>query len=175
MKLKGFMMSVAMIGAMMFVGTAKVDALEQNEVEVLEENKTELAEWFDEDLKTIILGVGTTMSGVVISMGLFLKSLKSLTSYFKKNAEENEISSKTIKNCEKEIKESNSVTKSAIEANNKETVEKIAADNERTRQEIEKLTKVFGIAFSNDSKLVKNGAANEIMKVLGGNNENTEA
>ena len=56
-----------------------------------------------------------------------------------------------------------------------EKIEKVLKDNAETKAQIEKLTKVFSIAFSNDSKLVKNGAANEIMKVLGENNENTEA
>ena len=37
----------------------------------------------------------------------------------------------------------------------------------KTREEVDKLLKVFAIAFANDSKLVKNGAAAEIMKVLG--------
>lgn len=171
MKLKGFMAAVLLTGLMIFGFSVKVEAIEEDKIETIAENKSELATWLDEDLKTIILDVGATMSGVILSMGLFLKSIKSLTKHFKKNTEENENTSKVIKDCEKEIKQ----TQTAIEKNNVDTLKAIQEDNAATREEIEKLMKVFGIAFSNDSKLVKNGAASEIMKVLGESNESTEA
>lgn len=175
MKFKGFMATVVLIGLMVFGASVKVNAMEQEEVVAIEENKSELATWFDEDLKNVILDVTASLSGAALAMGLFLKSIKTLTDVFKKSSKDHTDASETMKYCEKEIRENNLATKVAIEASNKETLEKIELSNQITREEIEKLIKVFAIAFSNDSKLVKNGAANEIMKVLGDINENTEA
>ena len=175
MKLKGFLATAMLTCLMLFGFGAKVSAISQEEQAVIETNKSEMATWIDEDLKVVILQVASTVSGVVISMALFLKSIKSLTDFFKKNADKNEDASLTMKECQKDIKQDNLSTKEAIEKSNAETLKMIQEDNEATRKEIEKLTSVFGIAFSNDAKLVKNGAANEIMKVLGGNNEDTKA
>lgn len=176
MKFKGFMATAMMIGLMVFgCSTSEVHAIEQEEVVVIEENKSELAEWLDEDLEDLIVNVAASLSGTVIAMVAFLKSINALKSAFKKSGEENTGASKAIKDCTNEIKDNNLATKVAIEQNNKETIETITKDNAATREEVEKLLKVFAIAFSNDSKLVKNGAANEIMKVLGDTNENTEA
>ena len=175
MKFKGFMATVVLIGLMVFGASVKVNAIEPEEVVAIEENKSELATWLDEDLENLIVNVAASLSGTVIAMVAFLKSINALKTAFKKSGEENSNSAKVMRDCEKEIRDNNLATKVAIEASNKETLEKVEASNQITREEIEKLIKVFAIAFSNDSKLVKNGAANEIMKVLGDINENTEA
>ena len=176
MKFKEFMATAIMVGLIVFgFSTIKVNAMEQEEVVVIEENKSGLAEWIDEDLEDLIVNVAASLSGTIIAMAAFLKSINALKSAFKKSGEENTNSAKIMEKCEKEIKENNLATQTAIEKNNNETLEKVLKDNAETKAQIEKLTKVFSIAFSNDSKLVKNGAANEIMKVLGENNENTEA
>ena len=176
MKFKGFMATAMMIGLMVFgCSTSEVHAIEQEEVVVIEENKSELAEWLDEDLTNIIIDVGATILGATITMVAFLRTINDFRSSFKKSSADNTDASKAIKDCTNEIKDNNLATKVAIEQNNKETIETITKDNAATREEVEKLLKVFAIAFSNDSKLVKNGAANEIMKVLGDTNENTEA
>lgn len=176
MKFKGFMGTAVLVGLMVFgCSTMKVNAIEQEQVEVIEENKSGLAEWLDEDLTELILNIGATATGAALTMLAFLRSINDLKAKFKKSSEDNTDATKTLKSCEKEILDNNLATKVAIEQNNKETLEKIIENNAITREEIEKLLKVFAIAFSNDSKLVKNGAANEIMKVLGGNDENTEA
>lgn len=175
MKLQGFISTALLAGLMVFGFTTKVNAIEQEEIVQVEESKSELAEWVDEDLEDLIVNVAASLSGTVIAMVAFLKSINALKSAFKKSGEENTGASKAIKECTNEIRDNNLATKVAIEENNKETVERITADNAATREEVEKLLKVFAIAFSNDSKLVKNGAAHEIMKVLGENNENTEA
>lgn len=175
MKLKGFMSTLVLIGLMVFGSNVKVNAIEPEEVVEIEENKSELAVWLDEDLENLIVNVAASLSGTIIAMAAFLKSINTLKSAFKKSGEENSNSAKVIRDCEKEIRENNMATQIAIESNNKETLEKIIAENEITKAQLEKLNKALQIAFTNDSKLVKNGAANEIMKVLGDNNENTEA
>ena len=176
MRFKGFMATAMMIGLMVFgCSTSEVNAMEQEEVVVIEENKSALAEWVDEDLTDLIVNVGASATGVIVAMFAFLKSINELKNSFKKSSTDNTSASKAMKECTNEIRDNNLATKVAIEQNNKETIETIIADNAATREEVEKLLKVFAIAFSNDSKLVKNGAANEIMKVLGDTNENTEA
>lgn len=176
MKFKGFMATAIMVGLMIFgFSTTKVNAIEQEEVVVVEEEKSWLANVLDEELTDLILNVGATATGAAVTMFAFLRSINDLKNKFKKSSEDHTDATKTLKSCEKEILDNNLATKVAIEQNNKETLEKIIEDNAITREEVEKLLKVFAIAFSNDSKLVKNGAANEIMKVLGGNDENTEA
>lgn len=175
MKFKGFMGVAVLVGLLIFGFSAKVNAIDETQVETLEENKSGIAEWMDKDLNGLIINVAASISGTVIAMAAFLKSINALKSAFKKSGEENSNSAKIMKDCEKEIKENNTATQIAIEQNNNETLKAIQEDNAATRAEIERLTKVFGIAFSNDSKLVKNGAASEIMKVLGDSNENIEA
>lgn len=175
MKLQGFISTALLAGLMVFGFTTKVNAIEQEEIVQVEESKSELAEWLDEDLEDLIVNVCASLSGTAIAMVACLKSINALKNAFKKSGEENTGASKAIKECTNEIRDNNLATKVAIEENNKETLEKILKDNAETKAQLEKLTKVFSIAFSNDSKLVKNGAAHEIMKVLGENNENTEA
>ena len=164
MKLKGFLATAMLIGLMIFGTSTRVNALESETATQIEENETEASKWFDKEMMGYIVEFALAFSGAVIAVGGFVGKFKNLTSAFNKDAKEKEKLAAQITNDKEMIVKSNEETKQAI-----------FEDNAKTRADVEKLIKVFGIAFSNDSKLVKNGAATEIMKVLGEQNESTEA
>lgn len=175
MKFKGFMITAVLGCSMLFCGGAKVCALESNEAEQIQENESQLSQWFDSEMWFYISQFGTAFFATVFALSSFIKSFKNVTSAFTKDTKEKEKLAAQITEDKEKILKANEHTVSMIKENNEATQKAIFEDNAKTREEIEKLIKVFGIAFSNDSKLVKNGAASEIMKVLGEENENAEA
>lgn len=164
MKLKGFIATAMLVGLMFFGATTKVNAIESETAVQIEKNETEASKWFDKEIMGYIVEFALAFGGAVFAVGGFVKKFKDLTSAFTKDSKEKEKLASQITN-DKEI----------IVKSNEETRQAIFEDNAKTRADVEKLIKVFGIAFSNDSKLVKNGAATEIMKVLGDSDESTEA
>ena len=175
MKLKGFIATVMLIGLMCFGFSKKVDALESETAEQIELNETESSKWFDKEIMGYIIEFSLAFGGAVFALSSFIKKFKDLTNAFNKDSKLKEELAKQISEDKIEMISQNSLIAESIKAHNESTQTAILEDNAKTREEVDKLVKVFAIAFSNDSKLVKNGAATEIMKVLGEANENTEA
>ena len=164
MKIKRIIGALLLSCCIFFGFATSVSALESTTTEQIQQNETEASKWFDKEMMGYIIEFALAFGGAVIAVGGFVGKFKNLTSAFNKDAKEKEKLAAQITNDKEMIVKSNEETKQAI-----------FEDNAKTRADVEKLIKVFGIAFSNDSKLVKNGAATEIMKVLGEQNENTEA
>lgn len=175
MKLKGFLATAMLIGLMIFGTSTRVNALESETVEQIEQKETEASKWFDKEIMGYIVEFALAFSGAIFAVGSFVKKFKDLTSAFKSDTEVKEALAKQISNDKQEMLLENDRIATSIKEHNEITQTAILEDNAKTREEVDKLLKVFAIAFANDSKLVKNGAAAEIMKVLGEINENTEA
>lgn len=169
-------------------GGMKVKATYQEETAQIEENKTEMSKWFDEEVQgyavQFVVGLGT----IVMGMSMFLKPFKKITGAFTKNTEKNEDAKKeivdakeTIKkdnavtlNC---IKESNSATQKAIQSNNESTQKAIMEDNKKTLEAIDKRNKELQtlinkqsqalILLSKDEHWVKNGTSEKVANLLG--------
>lgn len=175
MKLKGFIATAMLVGLMVFGATTKVNAIESETAVQIEQNETEASKWFDKEIMGYIVEFALAFSGAIIAVGSFVKKFKDLTSAFKSDAKIKESLAKQITEDKNEMLSQSNLMAESIKEHNEATQTTILEDNAKTREEVDKLLKVFAIAFANDSKLVKNGAAAEIMKVLGEINENTEA
>ena len=175
MKLKGFWATAVLIGLMIFGASTQVKAIENETVTQIEQNETEVSKWFDKEIMGYIVEFALAFSGAVFAVGGFVKKFKDLTSAFNKDSKLKEELANQITNDKQEMIRENDKIATSIKEHNESTQTAILEDNAKTREEVDKLIKVFAIAFANDSKLVKNGAATEIMKVLGEINENTEA
>lgn len=175
MKLKGFLATATLIGLMLFGFSKPIYAIEAGAPEEIAQNETEASKWFDKEIMGYIVEFTLAFSGAIFAVGSFVKKFKNLTSAFNSDTKAKEELAKQITNDKNQMISQSNLMAEAIKEHNESTQTTILEDNAKTRKEVDKLLKVFAIAFANDSKLVKNGAATEIMKVLGEQNESTEA
>lgn len=160
---------------LMFGVSAKVNALEATENQQIQQNESQLSQWFDSEMWFYISQFGTAFFATVFALSSFIKSFKNVTSAFTKDTKEKEKLAAQITEDKDKILKANEHTVSMIKENNEATQKAIFEDNAKTRAEIEKLLQAFGMVYVNNDKLVKSGVAAEIAKVLGDKNENTKA
>ena len=127
---------------------------------VVEENVEEDFDWsiwFNEEVLPILIAVGSAVSVICAILLVALKTIRSGIELFKKSKQNFDTATNGVVASQKQISE--------MKNNTEEQIESLKEQLNNMGVEIKQIKSMLKIAFCNNEELVKNGYANEIMKV----------
>lgn len=139
---------------------ATVASVETTETVVVEENVEEEFDWsiwFKEEVLPILIAVGSAVSVICAILLAALKTIRSGIELFKKSKQNFDTATNGVVTSQKQISE--------MKSYNEEQAKTMLERLDSIEIKIGQIMTILKIAFCNNGELVKNGYANEIMKV----------
>ncbi len=152
-----FCASVGVTNEEMVCTYASVESTDMVVVEENIEEEFDWAVWFNEEALPVLIAVGAAIITLCGTLYPILKTVTSGVKLFKTSKQNFDTATNGVVASQKQISE--------MKNNTEEQIESLKEQLNNMGVEIKQIKSMLKIAFCNNEELVKNGYANEIMKV----------
>ncbi|MBQ7308218.1 MAG: hypothetical protein IJW82_06815 [Clostridia bacterium] len=172
------------------INNTKVYAEQTQETQEIQIEQEDLSKWFNDEVIPALISLGVSILAIITAFQPVLKTISSGVMIFKSSKNEYDKTTEKVLATQKEITEfktqaidslthlknelilTNNDNKNQIKEIQEDMIKKLNSMQEElnySKKEIDTLLEIIKIGFCNNSELVKNGYAREIIKVVNNN------